>query len=459
MKQVLILFVGAIAVACSTAKAADTIRRPNILVLLTDDQRWDSIGCVGNDIIQTPNLDQLASDGAYFPNAFLTSSVCAASRASIFTGLYERTHGANFHTGPLKKSYFDDSYPAILRRAGYYIGFIGKYGIGDGDRDFHGEQVFDYWRGFYAQGEYFSNDRNAHLTQHMGQQAIEFLASTEADKPFCLSISFKAPHSGKGYLGFEPDPSMKSLYQDVQIPKPRTASQEHFDALPDFLQRSNAKYNYWKLRYSTDEQFQNVMRDYYRLITGVDRAIGMIRAELARRDLAKNTIIVFLSDNGEMTGDYLLGGKKLLYDASIRIPMIVYDPRQDQVSSARSEQMVLNIDVAPTILDYAGAEIPTGMQGKSLVPLVNGREVKWRDAFLCENHFHADDQYYPMIEGVRTRDWKYVRYPETTPVFEQLFSLKSDPDETKNLAYDANFTDQLKSLRKRCDALIAAASD
>lgn len=121
--------------------------------------------------------------------------------------------------------------------------------------------------------------------------------------------------------------------------------------------------------------------------------------------------------------------------------------------------MVLNIYVAPTVLDYAGVEFPTGMQGKSLVPIVSGQEVKWRDAFLCENHFHADDQYYPLIEGVRTRNWKYVRYPEMTPVFEQLFSLKSDPDETKNLAYGADFADQLQSLRRRCDALIAEASE
>ena len=386
--------------------------RPNILVLVTDDQRWDALGCMGNAIIETPHMDQLAADGTLFANAFVTSSVCAASRASILTGLYERTHRCNFNTGPLRKALLEQSYPMLLRRAGYLTGFIGKYGVGDSPkREIDGEDVFDRWYGFYGQGRYFPEETNGkHLTQIMLDQAKEFLDQTSRDQPFCLSISFKAPHSGDGYLGLTPDPALRDKYRDAAIPMPSTAQQTLFDALPEFLQRCNARTNYWQLRYSEPKQFQAVMKDYYRLITGVDVVLGQLRSELSRRGLAANTVILFLSDNGEMTGDYMLGGKELLYDASIRVPMIVYDPRvPTSARGQRRTEMALNIDIAPTVLDYADQPIPRTMQGCSLATIVRGERNAWRDRFFCENNLRVRSQYYPMIEGLRTERWKYVR--------------------------------------------------
>lgn len=443
--------------------------RPNILVLVTDDQRWDTLGCMGNRIIQTPEMDRLAAEGTLFTRAFVTSSICAASRASIFTGLYERTHGCNFNTGPLRGSLLKRSYPMLLREAGYTTGFIGKYGVGDvGEREMEGHEVFDHWYGFYGQGSYFPDEAGGkHLTQVMFDQARDFFDRVPEDRPFCLSISFKAPHSGKGYLELTPDPAMKNLYADVTLPAPVTARPELFDALPEFLQRSNARTNYWELRYKTADQFQAIMKDYYRLITGVDRVLGQLRGELAKRGLAENTAIIFLSDNGEMIGDYLLGGKQLLYDASIRIPMIVYDPRLSPSDRGqRRGQMVLNIDVAPTVLALAGEPVPESMQGRSLLPLLGhaarravspGGSVPWREAFFCENRFRLDNQYYPMMEGVRTVAWKYIRYPEFDPVVEQLFDLEKDPHETENLAADEAHARRLGQMRRLCDSFVEPA--
>ena len=433
--------------------------RPSIVVLLTDDQRWDTLGCAGNRIVKTPEMDRLAAEGTFFANAFVTSSICAASRASIFTGMYERRHGCNFNTGCLKRSFLQKSYPVLLRQAGYYTGFIGKYGVGDGKREVEGAELFDRWFGFYGQGAYFPKDHpGKHLNEVMVEQTRQFLDGAPADRPFCLSVSFKAPHSGRGYLGYEPEPSLRNLYAELTIPYPPTARQEYFDALPEFLRRCNARTNYWQQRYGTPEQYQAVMKDYYRLITGVDQAIGRIRAELRRRGLEGRTVILLLSDNGDMTGDYMLGGKELLYDASLRVPLLVYDPRVEKAARGqRRTELVLNIDIAPTVLDLAGLSPPPAMQGRSLVPLVRGQTPAWRDAFFCENNFRQPNQDYPLIEGLRTARWKYVRYPETTPLHEQLFDLTRDPLETKNLARAAEGGEILSQLRQRCDVLCAAA--
>lgn len=458
-----------LAVACATAAsiatavAAEPQARPNLIFLLTDDQRWDAMGCAGNRVVKTPEMDRLAAEGTLFSNAFVTSSICAASRASIFTGTYERFHHCNFNRRPLMRSLLEKSYPALLRRAGYYTGFIGKYGVEygkEGKRDIEGSELFDRWYGFYGQGTYFPKQhRGKHLTDVMAEQALEFLAGVPADRPFCLSVSFKAPHSGKGYLRYEPQPALGKLYADVKIPYPPTARQDNFDALPDFLRRCNARTNYWEQRYSTPEQYQSVMKDYYRLITGADQAIGRIRAELQRRGRAGNTVIILMSDNGDMTGDYLLGGKELLYDVSLRVPLIVADPRvpKSALGQKRSE-LALNIDVAPTLLDLAGAAPSPMMQGRSLVPLVRGEPAPWREDFFCENNFCQPDQYYPMIEGVRNAQWKYVRYTDVTPVYEQLFDLVHDPLELHDLARTPEFAGRLAALRKRWQALRAEAA-
>lgn len=433
---------------------------PNVLILLTDDQRWDALGCAGNRIVRTPEMDRLAREGTMFMNAFVTTSICAASRASILMGQYERAHRCNFNTGILSRAQLDQSYPMLLRRAGYHTGFIGKYGVGDGKREIEGKEVFDQWYGFYGQGQYFPKTHpGKHLNQVMVEQAREFLDRAPAGAPWCLSISFKAPHSGKGYLGYESEPDLQTLYANVTIPAPPTAKPEHFDALPEFLRRCNARTNYWDQRFSAPPQYQAVMEDYYRLITGADRAIGRIREELARRGLAQNTVLLFLSDNGDMMGDYLLGGKELLYDASLRVPMIVVDPRvPPSARGKRCSELALNIDIAPTVLDLAGATVPAAMQGRSLAPLVRGEPIAWRQDFFCENNFSMPSQYYPLIEGVRTARWKYVRYVDVQPVYEQLFNLDRDVNEITDLARRKEHAATLAGLRRRCDQLRAEAA-
>jgi len=455
--------------------------KPNIILLLTDDQRWDALGCAGNPIVQTPQIDELAREGVRFTNAFVTSSICAASRASIFTGTYERFHGCNFNTGPLSQTHFEQSYPVLLRHAGYRTGFIGKFGVALGphppERSYEDWDCklwvkyeaklpinqFDVWHGFKGQGDFFPEGKSGrHLTEIMASQAIEFLKGCSHDQPFCLSISFKAPHSP-----FEPDPAFDDLYADANIPLPRTADWKYFDRLPDCVKTGNAHahgYGYWQRRYGTPELYQQTMKQYYRLITGVDTAVGKIRQALKTLHLEHNTVIIFLSDNGDLQSDHMLGGKELLYEESIRIPLIIYDPRLDQHERNRQcPELTLNLDMAPTILSLAGCPVPKTIQGRSLLPLVNNNnKIPWREDFFCENRFCFDTptnkQHYPMIEGIRTKKWKYILYSNQTPIVEELFDLETDPHEIENLASAKKYQRILHKLRKRCKEMLQHAA-
>ncbi len=435
--------------------AAAATKPPNIIFLLTDDQRWDTLGCMGNPIINTPNMDDMAKNGVLFKNAFVTTSICASSRASIFAGQWTRRHKINNFGTHFSEAALAQTYPMLLREAGYRLGFIGKYGVGP-KRDLPVDE-YDYWRGFPGQGRYEHKDKDGnykHLTQIMGEQSIEFLRGCSKDKLFCLSVSFKAPHVQDGDpRQFIYDRAYKNLYKDVTIPTPKTAERRYFEALPEFLQTSEARRR-WQIRFSTPAKFQESVKSYYRLITGVDVVIGRIRSELKRLNFDDNTIIMFTGDNGFYLGEYGLAGKWFPHEESIRVPLIVFDPRASRSRRGVScEQMALNVDIAPTILELAGLTVPEQMQGRSLVPLLTGREPKWRTDFFYEHLFKH--RTIPRTEALRTQRWKYARYIDFD--YEELYDLKNDRLETVNLAKDEKYEQTLKSLRKRCNQLLKKA--
>lgn len=425
-----------------TGTGQDHSSRPNIIVLLTDDQRWDTVGRMGNPVIQTPNLDRLADQGTLFGNCFVTSAVCSISRASIFTGQHMRRHGiADFET-PLPGPAFKRIYPMILQRAGYRIGFIGKWGVGK-SAPLPNDQ-FDYWDGFSGQGKYFdaSDPQRIHLTTKMTRSAVRFIRSSASDdRPFCLSVSFKAPHAE--WKSF--DPKLKTLYEDVELPVTKTVTRKDWESMPWFIStsRNSTKAVNWIKDRSL---LQDLMRRYYRLVTGVDMAVGVIRAALDSVGLADNTVIIFTSDNGLFFGEHGLNGKWLMYEEAIRVPLIIYDPRPDHHERvSHVDQMALNIDLAPTILEISGAAPEPGMQGRSLVPLLKGPAKDWRKDWFYENHLSVIIR----SEGVRTDKWKYIRYIDREPVYEELYDLAADPHERHNLAERSAHQKTLAALRGR----------
>ncbi len=430
-------------------------RQPNIIFLLTDDHRADAMGCAGNPIIQTPNMDVLAAIGIRFTNAFVTTSICASSRASIFTGQWTRRHGIIDFGTHFSEEALAQTYPMLLSQAGYRIGFIGKYGVGP-KRDLPIDK-YDYWKGFPGQGRYENKDEDGnykHLTQIMGEQAIEFLQGCSEEQPFCLSVSFKAPHvQDSDPRQFLYDRAYSELYSDVIIPTPETAHPRYFDALPEFLRASEARRR-WKIRFPNPEKFQESVKGYYRLITGVDVVIGKIRDQLKQLNFNDNTVIMLIGDNGFYLGEYGLAGKWFPHELSIRVPLLVYDPRADSKRRGVTlDQMALNVDIAPTILDLAHLRAPRQMQGRSLLPLLKGRKPRWRTDFFYEHPFKHKT--IARTEALRTQRWKYARYIDFD--YEELYDLENDPTETINLAKDEKYQKTLTSLRKRCNDLAKKA--
>lgn len=434
---------------------------PNIIFLLTDDQRWDTLGAMGNSIIHTPNMDALAQDGVLFTNAFVTTSICMTSRASIFLGEYARHHGINDFGTDFTPEQLQRTYPLLLRQHGYRIGFVGKYGVGSTLP----EDAYDYWRGVAGQPDYENVDEAGnfiHSTQLFGNQALEFLRGCSAEQPFCLSVSFKAPHCQDGDpRQFIYDERFADLYTTVDIPAPQTTQSRYLEQLPDFLRNdATTARRRWFLRF-TPKLYQHMVKSYYRLISGVDAVIGQIREELQRLGFADNTVIALMGDNGFFLGEHGLAGKWYGYEESIRVPLVFYDPRLPRSKRGQTrEEMALNIDIAPTLLDLAGVPHPRTMQGQSLMPLLRGKSPTWREAFLYEHLFTIPQEAEPRAgnipnsEGVRTRRYKYLRYPEQRPVYEQLFDVQQDPRETRNLADHDDYQDVLRRLRQRTDELI-----
>lgn len=422
--------------------------QPNILFLLADDLRWDTLGCMGNMVIRTPHIDGLAKKGVLFRNAFVTTSICCVSRASILTGQYARRHGINDFKTNLSAAAFAETYVALLRAAGYRVGFIGKFGVGDTMPT----KEFDFWRGFPGQGAYFGKKETVHLTRRMGDQALEFLKDCDAKKPWCLSISFKSPHAmDKAKREYPPDPRDEELYKDARIPVPKTADAKYFELLPKSVQESEGRRR-WTWRFDEREKYQNIVRDYYRLITGMDREIGRVLAELERLGLLDNTLIVFLSDNGYFLGERGLADKWFMYEESIRVPLIVVAPGAPKSQRGKTvAAMALNIDVAPTFLDYAGLPAPKRMQGKSVRPLVEGKKTAWRTEWFYE-HLTLP-KIIPPSEGVRTERYSYIRWIDTAPPREELYDVREDPLEEHDLAGRPDQRELLERLRARWAAL------
>ena len=432
---------------CGSA-TRESARPPNIVVLVTDDQRWDMLGAAGNRVIQTPHMDRLANEGVLFANHFVTTSLCAPSRTSIFTGLYASCHGTHGFATSMSDELHARSYPVRLRDAGYRTGFVGKYGIG---RMLPAER-FDYFDGFSGQGRYLHEVEGGqrHLTGMIGDKALDFLESSSADRPFCLSVSFKAPHvQDREPPFFINDAQYDALYRDVEIPEFKKLDPRYYESLPEFLKDGYEGRIRQQRRFPTPETWQEAMKRYYRLITGVDSQVDRIVEWLEQSGSAAETVIILTSDNGFFLGERGWAGKYFIHEESIRAPLIVHDPRVPGRNGRRVRQMTLNLDIAPTILDLAGLDFDPSTNGRSVVPLLDGESPAWRTDWFYEFLWEREGVPIPRTEGVRTERWKYNLYLDGQPGYEELYDLGADPQEEVNLASAAPHRDRLGQLRAR----------
>jgi len=414
--------------------------KPNIIFILTDDQSYDLLGCNGNTIVKTPNLDQLAKDGVRFTNAHVTSAICTPSRVSMFLSQYERKHGVNFNSGTsVAPEAWEKSYPVVLRNNGYYTGYIGKNHAPVGDGGYKSgliEESFDYWYAGHGHLSFYpkkvhkifkgaNHDTQVEVmnegvddffsNEYRLDGAMHFINERPKEKPFCLSICFNLPHGAStGSMKQLPTDSViyRDLYRDLDIQMP-----EHYVAradiktpkLPAYLLHAEDRQTGYDYVDNPTDNKERIIREM-QAMTGIDGLVGNLRKSLKEKGLDKNTIIIYTSDHGLFGGQFGLGGKALCYEKTTHVPMVIYNPMDKKKSrGVVNNELVQTIDVAATMLSYAKIEKPAEFQGKDLSAMVSGTQEKVRDYLYTENlwstHFGN-----PRCEAIQNKEWKYIRY-------------------------------------------------
>ncbi len=418
--------------------AAQQSRRPNIVVILTDDQRWDAMACAGHPWLKTPHIDTLAARGARFRNAFVTTSLCSPSRASILTGQYMHAHGVQDNFTPLPDLL--PTFPAVLQQQGYRTAFVGKWHMGDsqligGGRDSDNPQPgFHHWISFKGQGVYTNPVLNCngerrkvegYITDLLTQEAVEFITQQRQDQPFLLYLSHKAVHAG-----FEPAPRHRGLYATQPVPTPETAT--HRNGKPQWLlrKRDESRHGLANL-YEGQYTLDGLYRDYMRTVAAVDDSVGAVEAALRRGGFLEDTLVIFLGDNGFLLGEQGLVDKRVMHEPSIRIPMLAAWPGHIPPGSVRDE-LVLNMDIAPTAIAAAGGAIPSTVHGCSLLDLFQSPPTHWRKDFVYEYFWDWEAPHTAGVLGLRSATHSYMEYQGIWDDNE-LYDLTRDPQQRHNL--------------------------
>lgn len=450
---------------CATANTSAARRPPNILYIMSDDHAAHAIGCYGSRINQTPNIDRLASGGMRFENCFCTNALCAPSRAAILTGKYSHVNGLRTNRDTFDGS--QQTYPKLLQRAGYQTAVIGKWHLVSDPTG------FDYWNILPGQGIYHNpvfiemgqkKKHEGYVTDLITQFSIDYLNSRDKSRPFCLVCQHKAPHRS-----WNPDNRHADLYEGVDIPEPETFNDDYSNRssaaaeadmrIATTLNRedlkmdppqglSEAELKHWK--------YERFIKDYLRVIASLDDNIGRLLDYLDQEGLAEDTIVVYTSDNGFFLGDHGWFDKRFMFEESLRMPFVVRYPREIR-PGAVDDHLAINVDFAPTFLDYAGVPIPDDMQGRSLRPLFKGNKPKdWRESIYYEYYEYPDAHRVRPHYGVRTSDFKLIHYIGGTPnpIDEwELFDLRKDPHEMCSVYGLPEYADIQAKLRTELDRL------
>jgi len=446
-------------------KASPTARhRRNIVFVLVDDLRYDAMGFV-RPALQTPHIDRLARSGAHFKNAFVTSSLCSPSRATILTGLSMRNHGIVDNNKASEDGFV--YFPKYLQDAGYETAFFGKWHFGaptDAPRP-----GFDRWVSFAGQGSYFpttylpardvaagkthrlnvDGDRvpqRGYITDELTDYALDWLThGRDQSRPFFLYLSHKAVHS----MAMPPD-RHKDQYAEVAFEIPATAAStpENDAGKPLWALNQRNSWHGVDFVYHTGQPINEYMREYYRTLSAVDDSLGRILAWLDATGRTADTTVIFSSDNGYMEGEHGLIDKRNAYEESMRIPLLLCAPGL-VAEGVVVDNCVTSLDFAPTFLDCAGVPSPPQFEGRSLLPLALGApSADWDEDVLYEYYWEWNFPMTPTTFAIRTRDFKYIQYHGVWDT-EELYGLRDDPWEMRNLIDDERYLDVKLDLRRR----------
>jgi N-acetylglucosamine-6-sulfatase len=453
-------------VAGATTSGAAAPTRPNLVLIVVDDLRWDDIGAAGHPFVRTPNIDRLAREGARFLNAFATTPLCSPSRASILTGLYAHRHGIVDNTDRSAASHALATFPRRLQQAGYETAFIGKWHMGNDETRRPG---FDYWVAMKGQGQATDPPLNengtsavirGYVTDIFTGRALDFLGRRR-ERPFCLLLAHKALHPdvlqrddgstipiGEG--GFLPAERHRALY--AREPLPRRGNYAVAPRGKPALERRIGDLPPLGASTVTGDE---AIRDRLRMLAAVDEGLGRIMEALAKAGALDDTVLLLTGDNGYFYGEHGLSDeRRLAYEESIRLPLLVRYPRLVKAGRAPA-QMALSIDLAPTLLELGGVTPERTLDGRSLVPVLRGLAREWRTSFLVE---YWSDTVFPRIQrmgygAVRTERHKYIRYRELEGM-DELYDLEQDPYELENLARSAGHVSVRRALDEELSRLL-----
>jgi len=446
-------------------------KRPNILFIMSDDHASHAMSCYGSRINETPNLDRIAEEGMRFENCFCTNSICTPSRATILTGTYNHVNNVTTLASKLDGRLL--TFPKLLQACGYQTAIIGKWHLGHGG--IHDPTGFDYWNVLPGQGLYHNPEMiemgrekvfRGYATDIITDLSLEWLRNRDSSRPFCLMCHHKAPHRP-----WEPDEKHARMYESVEIPEPETFDDDYSNraaAAAEAKMRIDRDLTLTDLKQPVPEglspeeekrwKYQRYIKDYLRCVASVDDNVGRMLDYLDEEGLTEDTIVIYTSDQGFFLGDHGWYDKRFMYEESLRMPFIIRYPREI-VPGTVNTNMILNVDFAPTFLDYAGVDIPEQMQGTSFRPLLKGQVPHgWQRSMYYRYWMHLAHHNVYAHYGVRTLRYKLIYYyadalgqpgaidDRREPEWE-LFDLEKDPYELHNVYDDPAYTDVVKELK------------
>ena len=438
--------------AASTKEELEKIpnRKPrNVVFILSDDHRYDFMGFMGKvKFLETPNMDRMAREGAHIRNAFVTTSLCSPSRASILTGLFSHKHGVVDNQTDIQPGLV--FFPEHLRQLGYETAFMGKWHMGhDSDEPRAG---FDRWISFQGQGQYYDGVLNVdgkkvkatkHISDELTDYAVDWLKQ-ERDKPFFLYLSHKAVHAM-----FEPAKRHLGKYENVELEYPASMAdtEENYRGKPAWVKEQRNSWHGVDYMYHGQMDFDTFYKRYCETLLSIDDSIGRVLDCLRDIGQADSTLVIYMGDNGFCFGEHGLIDKRHMYEPSLRVPMLAYCPELIKPGT-KVTPLVQNIDIAPTVLEAAGAKPPEYMDGRSILPLLEGKATAWRDAVFYEYYWEAAFPQTPTTYGVRTDRYKFIHYHGVWDT-DELYDMQNDPDERHNLIDQPRHQDLIKKLRIR----------
>lgn len=429
----------------------------SVIFILTDDHRYDALGFLkGQSFLETPHLDSLARDGVHFKNAFVTTSLCSPSRASILTGKYAHQHKVVDNNTAIPKG--TSFFPQALQKAGYATAFIGKWHMGGESDD--PQPGFDRWISFRGQGSYLPSPnglnidgkrvpQKGYITDELTDYALDWLNQRPKDKPYFLYLSHKATHAE-----FIPADRHKGKFAGAKFVWPESSAKpgatvEH---RPRWVQDQRNSWHGIDYPYHSKLSVEEYYKGYAETLCAVDESTGRVLEALRKRGELDSTLIIYMGDNGFGFGEHGLIDKRNAYEESMRVPMLARCP--ELFGGGKTvEQIVANVDVMPTVFAAAGLDMPGDLPGRSLVPLAQGKADGWRNELLYEYYWERNFPQTPTVHALRGERYKYIHYHGIWDI-DELYDLQKDPKEMKNLIFSAPHAGVIREMNQRLFATL-----